>query len=189
MGLPLPMVPQLPGGGAYGLLARFENAATIYRACQKVRDAGYTKWDAHTPFAVHGLDKAMGLKASRLPWVILVCGLVGATGGMLMQYWVAVHAYPLIISGKPLFSWPAFVPVTFELGVLFGALGAVFGMLAFNKLPMLYHPLFSSRAFERATDDGFFISIESWDPNYDETQTSALLREAGALDIEVVRNE
>ena len=133
--------------------------------------------------------EAMGLKASRLPWVVLVCGLVGATGGMLMQYWVAVHAYPLIISGKPLFSWPAFVPVTFELGVLFGALGAVFGMLAFNQLPMLYHPLFSSRAFERATDDGFFISIESWDPNYDETQTSALLREAGALDIEVVRNE
>ena len=105
-----------------------------------------------------------------------------------MQYWVAVHAYPLIISGKPLFSWPAFVPVTFELGVLFAAAGAVFGMFAFNQLPMLFHPLFSSRTFEAATDDGFFISIESWDPKYDEIRTTVLLREAGAIEVEVVEN-
>jgi hypothetical protein len=188
MGLPIPLIPQLPGGKAFGLLARFENAQAIYRACEKVRDAGYTKWDSHTPFPVHGLDHAMGVKASRLPWLVLLTGLTGATGGMLLQWWVAVHAYPLVISGKPLFSWPAFVPVTFELGVLFGALGAVFGMFAFNQLPMLYHPLFSSKAFERATDDGFFISIESWDPKYDETRTAALLRDVGAVDVELVEN-
>ena len=188
MGLPLPMVPQLPEGKSYGLLARFESAEAIYRACEKVRDAGYTRWDSHTPFPVHGLDKAMGLKASRLPWVVLATGLSGATGGMLLQYWVAVHAYALVISGKPLFSWPAFVPVTFELGVLFGALGAVFGMFAFNKLPMHFHPLFTSRTFAAATDDGLFISIESWDPKYDETRTAALLREAGAIEVEVVDN-
>ncbi len=189
MGLPLPMVPQLPEGKSYGLLARFKDAESIYAACEKVRDAGYTKWDSHTPFPVHGLDRAMGLRASRLPWIVLVTGLSGAAGGMLLQYWVAVHAYALVISGKPLFSWPAFVPVTFELGVLFGALGAVFGMLALNRLPMLFHPLFTSQAFGSATDDGFFISIESWDPKYDEAATSALLREAGALAVEVVENE
>jgi len=189
MGLSLPMVPRIPEGRSYGLLARFESAKAIYGACEKVRDAGYTKWDSHTPFPVHGLDRAMGLRASRLPWLVLATGLSGATGGMLLQYWVAVHAYPLIISGKPLFSWPAFVPVTFELGVLFGALGAVFGMFAFNQLPMLFHPLFSSRNFEAATNDGFFISIESWDPKYDEAATSTLLREAGALEVEVVNNE
>jgi hypothetical protein len=189
MGLPLPMVPQLPAGKIYGLLARFPDTASIYHACEKVRDAGFTKWDSHTPFPVHGLDKAMGLKASKLPWLVLTTGLSGATGGMLLQYWVAVHAYPLVISGKPLFSWPAFVPVTFELGVLFGALGAVFGMFAFNQLPMLFHPLFSSRSFAASTDDGFFISIESWDPKYDETRTAVLLREAGAIEVEVVDNE
>lgn len=188
MRLRMPLIPQLPGGKSYGVLARFENAEAVYSACEKVRDAGYTRWDSHTPFPVHGLDKAMGLRASRLPWIVLISGLSGATGGMLLQYWVAVHAYPLIISGKPLFSWPAFVPVTFELGVLFGALGAVIGMFAFNQLPMLFHPLFSSRSFESATDDGFFISIESWDPHYDETKTSALLREAGATGVEVVEN-
>lgn len=188
MSLPLPMIPQFPEGRSYGVLARFKDAEAIYQACEKVRDAGYTKWDSHAPFAVHGLDKAMGLKASRLPWVVLVAGLSGATGGMLMQYWVAVHAYPLIISGKPLFSWPAFVPVTFELGVLFAAAGAVFGMFAFNQLPMLFHPLFSSRTFEAATDDSFFISIESWDPKYNEAETTALLREAGAIEVEVVEN-
>lgn len=189
MGLPLPMVPQLPEGRSFGLLARFEDAPAIYAACEKVRDAGYTKWDSHTPFPVHGLDRAMGLKASRLPWIVLTTGLSGAAGGMLLQYWVSVHAYALVISGKPLFSWPAFVPVTFELGVLFGALGAVFGMFALNRLPMLHHPLFASRSFAASTDDGFFISIESWDPKYDETATAALLREAGAIEVEVVDNE
>lgn len=188
MGLPLPLVPRFPEGRSYGVLARFKDPQAIYAACEKVRDAGYTKWDSHAPFAVHGLDKAMGLKPSRLPWIVLVAGLSGATGGMLMQYWVAVHAYPLIISGKPLFSWPAFVPVTFELGVLFAAFGAVFGMFAFNQLPSLFHPLFSSRAFEAATDDGFFISIESWDPKYDEARAMELLREAGAIEVEVVEN-
>ncbi len=189
MGLPLPMVPQLPEGKAFGLLARFKDAPAIHAACEKVRDAGYTKWDSHTPFPVHGLDRAMGLKASRLPWIVLTTGLSGAAGGMLLQYWVSVHAYALVISGKPLFSWPAFVPVTFELGVLFGALGAVFGMFALNRLPMLFHPLFSANSFAAATDDGFFISIESWDPKYDETATAALLREAGAIEVEVVNNE
>ncbi|MCP3979672.1 MAG: DUF3341 domain-containing protein [bacterium] len=183
------LVPELPEGNKhFGALARFGDARELYHACEKVRDAGYKKWDAHTPFPVHGLDHAMGLRSSKLPWIVFVMGMGGATGGMLMQWWVATQAYPLVISGKPLFSWQAFVPVTFELGVLFGALGAVFGMLAMNQLPMLFHPLFKSKSFERVTDDGFFISIESWDPKFDSTQTVELLKQAGAADVELIEN-
>lgn len=180
-------VARLPEGTEhFGVLAQFDGPKEIYHACQRVRDAGYTRWDAHTPFPVHGLDHAMGLSGSRLPWIVLVCALAGAGGGMLLQSWVSMDAYPLVISGKPLFSWPAFVPVTFELGVLLGALGAVFGMLGLNRLPMLYHPLFRSEQFERVTDDGFFISIEAWDPKFDSRQTAAFLEEIGATRVELV---
>jgi hypothetical protein len=128
----------------------------------------------------------MGLKPSPLPWIVLVTGLSGAGLGFLFQTWIHTSAYPLVISGKPLFAWPAFVPVTFELGVLGAALGAVIGMFALNRLPTYYHPLFRSRLFERVTDDGFFISIEAWDPKFDADQTIALLRASGAAEVEVV---
>ncbi len=107
---------------------------------------------------------------------------------MLLQWWISAVAYPLVISGKPFFSWPAFIPVTFEVGVLGGALGAVFGMLGLNQLPTLYHPLFNSKQFERFSDDGFFISIESWDPKFDARQTGEFLEQIGALEIELVDN-
>jgi hypothetical protein len=129
-----------------------------------VRDAGFTRWDSHVPFPVHGLDRAMGVGPSRVPWIVLVMGLSGAAGGFLLQAWVSVGAYPLVISGKPLLSWPAVIPITFELGVLCGALGALLGMLALNQLPQLYSSLFRSRRFEKVTDDSFFISIEAADP-------------------------
>ncbi len=131
----------------------------------------------------------MGLPATKLPFIPLVTGLSGAAGGMLLQWWVSVKAYPLVISGKPLFSWPAFVPVTFELGVLFAALGAIIGMLAMNELPMLHHPLFESKVFERVTDDGFFISVESWDAKFDPQATMELLRQAGAEEVELIATE
>jgi hypothetical protein len=185
--MPLPMTQELPPGDCYGLLARYENPGALLHACEQVRDAGYEKWDAHTPFPVHGLDRAMGMKDTPLPWIVLILGLSGAAGAMLMQWWVAVKAYPLVISGKPLFSWQAFVPVTFEVGVLMGALGAVFGTFALCKLPMHWHPLFTSKAFEAASNDGFFISVESWDPKFDERETSALLERAGAVHVETVK--
>jgi hypothetical protein len=178
--------PSLPPGELFGALAEFTSPAELYHACEGVRDAGYTRWDAHAPFPVHGLERAMGLKASRLPWISLVLALGGAVAGMALQGWVSTIAYPLVISGKPFFSWPAFVPVTFELAVLGGALGAVFGMFAMNQLPTLHHPLFASRAFERASDDGFFISIESWDPQFDRDRTVDLLRRLGAREVELV---
>ena len=182
-----PLFPELPEGTThYGALARFDSPKALFHACEKVRDAGYSKWDAHSPFPVHGLDDAMGLPASKLPWIVLVLGLSGAGGGMLMQWWVAVHGYSLVISGKPLFSWPAFVPVTFELGILFAAIGAVFGMLALNRLPMHYHPLFHSEQFERFSDDAFFISIEAWDPKFDGTTTVDFLKQIGSTQVELV---
>ena len=183
----LPLTPRLPEGSPYfGLLAEFKGPGPLLHACEQVRDAGYTKWDAHSPFPVHGLDRAMGMRPSVLPWIVLFLGLGGAAGAMLLQWWVSTTAYPLVISGKPFFSWQAFVPVTFEVSVLLAALGAVLGMLLLNRLPMHFHPLFSSERFERATDDAFFISVESWDPRFDPQATARLLEQAGATHVELI---
>lgn len=179
---------RLPPGPCYGILAEFATPADLYRACEGVRDAGFTRWDAHTPFPVHGLERAMGLRRSPLPWIVLVMGLTGTAAGFLLQWWVHTQAYPLVISGKPFFAWPAFIPITFEVAVLFAALGAVLGMFALNRLPMLHHPLFTSRVFERVTDDAFFISIESWDPRFDPSGTRALVESLGARHVELVEN-
>ena len=179
---------RLPPGPYYGILAKFATPADLYHACERVRDAGFTRWDAHTPFPVHGLSGAMGLRGSPLPWIVLVMALTGAAAGFGLQWWVHASAYPLVISGKPFFSWPAFIPITFELSVLFGALGAVFGMLGLNRLPMHYHPLFRSTVFERVTDDGFFISIESWDPRFDAASTAKLLESLGARSVELLES-
>jgi molybdopterin-containing oxidoreductase family membrane subunit len=185
----LPMAARLPQGPYYGILAEFATPAELYHACEKVRDAGFTRWDAHSPFPVHGLSKAMGLRRSTLPWIVLVMALTGAILAFILQWWVHTTAYPLVISGKPFFTWPAFIPVTFEVAVLFGALGAVFGMLGLNRLPMHHHPLFKSKVFERASDDAFFISIESWDPRFDPSDTATLLKSLGARSVELLESE
>jgi molybdopterin-containing oxidoreductase family membrane subunit len=184
----MPLLPRLPKGPYYGTLAEFATPADLYHACEGVRDAGFTRWDAHSPFPVHGLDKAMGLRRSQLPWIVLVMTLAGAALGFGLQWWVHAIAQPLVISGKPFFTWPAFIPITFELGVLFGALGAVFGMLGLNRLPMHHHPLFRSKVFERASDDTFFISIESWDPRFDPSATGKLLESLGARSVELLES-
>lgn len=178
----------LPEGPHYGLLAEFANPADLFYACERVRDAGFSRWDAHTPFPVHGLERAMGLGRSPLPWIVLVMGLTGVAIGFALQWWVHTVAYPLVISGKPHAAWPAYVPVAFEIGVLFAALGAVGGMFALNQLPMHHHPLFKSQVFERVTDDAFFISIESWDPLFDPKDTRALLESLGARRVELLES-
>jgi hypothetical protein len=180
------LMPELPKGPYFGILAEFGTPAELYHACERVRDEGFTRWDAHTPFPVHGLDRAMGLKRSPLPWIVLVMGLMGAALGFLLQYWVHTAAYPLVISGKPFNAWPAFIPITFEVAVLFASGGAVFGMLGLNRLPMHHHPLFRSKVFERVTDDAFFISIESWDPRFDSSATRKLLESLGARSVELL---
>jgi len=181
---PAPALPAVPAGARYGLVAEFASPAVLYRACESVRDAGYKRWDAHTPFPVHGLERAMGLSRSKLPWIVFVLAMGGACAGFLLQTWVHSFEYPSVISGKPLFAWPAYIPVTFELAVLGGALGAVLGMFALNRLPRHHHPVFASRGFERASDDRFFISIEALDERFDPTATPELLRRSGAARLE-----
>ncbi len=173
-------------GREYGVLAEFADPEKLMRACAEVRDRGFSRWDAHTPFPIHGLDKAMGLKRSWVSAFVLVMGLAGAALGMLMQWWVAEKAYPLVISGKPFFSWPAFIPITFECGVLGGATGAVLGFLIMARLPRHHHALFNSERFGKVTDDAFFISIEAQDPKYDAADTPRLLQEIGARHVEPV---
>lgn len=178
-----------PTPRAWGVLAEFADPTALYRACEQVRDRGFTRWDAHSPFPVHGLDAAMGLRASRLPWVVFVVAMLGASAGLGLQWWTSVIAYPLVIAGKPFFSWPAFVPVTFELGVLAAALAAVFGMLHFNRLPRLHHPIFRSDRFAGVTDDRFFVSIEAGDPHFDPATTPQWLEQLGATQVELLADE
>lgn len=170
----------------YGLLAEYETPADLYHACEKVRDGGYGAWDAYSPFPVHGLEKAMGVKPSVIPWIVCVMGFIGAAYGFGVQYWMNAVDYPLIISAKPYNSYPAFVPITFECGILLGSFGAVLGMLGLNRLPQLYHSLFNAKRFSRVTDDRFFIAIEARDPRFDREKTRALLESTGALEVEEV---
>lgn len=168
----------------WGLAAQYENPHAIFTACEKVRDHGFQKWDACTPFPVHGLEKAMGLKASSLPWFVAVIGIGGSTFGLLFEVWASYMAYPSIVGGKPIFSIPAFVPVWYEITVLSSCLTAFFGNWILNGLPRWNHPVFGSKAFERVTDDKFFIVVEAADPKFDLEATKALLKDAGATHVE-----
>ncbi|NQU27836.1 MAG: DUF3341 domain-containing protein [Candidatus Marinimicrobia bacterium] len=173
----------------HGILAEFSNPSTLIKAAEKVRDAGYQLFDCHSPFPIHGMDTAMGMKRSKLGFVVALTGGIGAILGLLLQWWTASIDYPIIISGKPLFSWQAFIIVTFALLVLFGAFAAVFGMFHFNRLPRLNHPVFYSNNFKKASDDGFFISIEVADSNFDPEKTTAFLKEIGGDNIELLAGD
>lgn len=164
---------------SYGIMAQFKSPAALITATKAVVNAGHTHFDTYTPFPVHGIEKAMKLPASKLPWLTLGGGITGALVAFGLQTWTAVVDYPIIISGKPHFSYQAFAPVTFELMVLFSAFATVFGMFAMNKLPQLYHPVFTVPAFKAATCDGFFLVIESRDPLFD--QAHATLESVDAM--------
>ena len=179
-------MPELTHNKTLGILARFDNPGKLIEAARKVRDYGYKKFDCHSPFPIHGMDQAMGLKRSPLGWMVGLAALIGTSGALTLQWWTSTIDYPLNISGKPLFSYQAYVPVTFALGVLFSAIAALIGMLALNGLPRYHHPVFYSKDFSRATDDGFFISIEAGDRKFDEKQTAEFLRSIGGLDVEVL---
>ena len=172
-----------------GALARFANPAELIEAAKKVRDAGYKKFDCHSPFPIHGMDDAMGLKRSPLGYIVGAMTITGATVGMTLQYWIAAVEYPLVISGKPFFSWQAFIIVTFALFVLFGAFGAVFGMLHLNRLPRLHHPVFYSDKFAKVTDDAFYVSIEADDEQFDDEKIQKFLSSIGGTDVELVAGE
>ena len=170
----------------YGLLARFESPEDLMKAAVKVRDKGFQKFDCHTPYPVHGMDDAMGLKRSILGYIVGVGAVGGATVGMLLQWYVSTVDYPIVISGKPLFSWQAYMIITFVLMVLGGARSSLLGMFHLNRMPTFSHPLFNSKIFEKATDDYFFISIECEDPLFDEKITVDFFSSIGGKDIEVV---
>lgn len=171
----------------YGFLVEFDNVDDLIHGAEAVREAGYTRWDAHTPFVVHGLDRAMGIKPTILPFLVLGGGATGLAGGLALQWWTNAVNYPFLISGKPLFSLPANIPVAFETTILLAALTTLVGMLALNRLPQLYHPLFNSNRFRKATDDRFFISVESADPIFDPDTTREFLEGLdGRLSLEEV---
>jgi len=170
----------------FGILAEYETPRAVFKACEKVRDAGYVRWDSYTPFPVHNLDKAMGLKPSMLPWIVFACGMTGASLGFLLQYWVSAVEYPIIVHGKPYFSYQAFWPVTFEGGILCAAFGAVRGMFGLNKLRQWYHSLFKVPKCARAIDDSVFIAIEATDAKDEVVKTAKLLEDTGAVSVEEV---
>jgi hypothetical protein len=174
------------GAKLYCYLASFDKVDELLVGATKVRDAGYTRWDAHTPFVIHGLDAAMGVKKTVLPYIVFLGGLTGTTAGLLLQWFTNAFDYPFLISGKPLFSLPANIPVAFETTILFAAITSLVGMLALNGLPQLHHPLFRSRSFKRATDDHFFISIEAEDPLFDAAETRELLESISGQPVEEV---
>lgn len=170
----------------YGMLAEYESPAELMAAAAKVRDAGYRQWDVYSPFPVHGMDGAMGLRNSRVGWFTFLGGLFGFTSGMLMIWFMNSFDYSIVVGGKPFFSPVYAFPISYECTILLGAFGSLFGMLYLNKLPMLHHPLLKNESFKRATHDGFFIVIESSDPRYSERDARRLLKTAGGKHIELV---
>ncbi len=174
----------------YGVLGEFETEHALLHAVEKVREAGYRRVEAYAPFPVEGLSEALGLKRNRVPLIALIGGLCGGLGGFGFQYWVNVSAYPLNIGGRPLNSWPAFIPVTFELTVLGASLAAVFGMLALNGLPQPYHPLFNNERFSKhATTDRFYLCVEARDKKFHLGEVAKLLQGLNARHVSEVRDD
>ena len=172
--------------GVYGMLAEFKNPAELLHAAEAIHKAGYVHFDTHSPFPIHGMDKAMGLGNSKVGYVTLLGGITGLALATWLQWWTGQVDYPLNISGKPFFSIEPSVPVMFELTVLFSALATVAGMLALNGLPRPYNPIFYSKNFSRVTDDAFMVNIAASDANFDRAKTEAFLKELGGTNIEVV---
>ncbi len=171
----------------HGILAEFSNPGELVKAANTVRSAGYQQFDTYSPFPIHGMDEAMGLKKSKVGLIVLISGIIGGCGALLMMIWMLGIDYTIDISGKPHINLPAFVPITFELTVLLSSFGALFGMLGLNKLPKHYNPLFNSERFSKhATDDGFFLCIESKDSLFAEDKVKHLFEETGARHVEEI---
>jgi hypothetical protein len=165
----------------FGLLAEFDSSADLLEAARRTREAGYSRVDAYSPFPIHGMTAALGLRRTRLPIVVLIGGLTGTATALLMQWFSAAVHYPINVAGRPLASWPMFIPITFELTILFASFTAVLGMLGANKLPMPYHPVFNAPRFAMASRDRFFLSIEAADPIFDPTRTRDFLEQLSGV--------
>ncbi len=163
----------------YGLMAEYSSPESLREAARKAYAEGFRRMDAYTPLPVDGLAEALGFHKTAVPLIVLVGGMIGLIGGFYLQYWVAVIDYPINVGGRPLNSWPSFVPVTFELTILCAALAAVLGLLALNRLPMPYHPVFNVERFELATRNRFFLCIEAADRKFDREGTRRFLESTG----------
>jgi len=161
--------------GAWGLMAEFDKPADLVHACRAAREAGYRQMDAYTPFPMEAVFEALELHKNEMPLIVLCGGILGAIGGLTLEWWVSVVAYPLNVAGKPFFSLPQFIPVMFECTILAAAVSCVLGMLALNALPMPYHPVFNVPSFALASRDRFFLAIESRDPKFDAVATRKFL--------------
>jgi hypothetical protein len=170
----------------YGIVGEFDNPTALVAAANRTREVGYTRFEAYAPFPIEALVEAVGHPKTRLPLAVFLGGLIGGLSGYLLQYFTAAVTYPLNIGGRPLHSWPAFIPVTFECTILGAALTAVFGMLARNGLPMPYHPLFQMPRFARASRDLFFLCIQARDPKFDVSEVTQFLHSVGAADVQEV---
>ena len=168
------------------MLAEFDGPDALLDAARVFRDAGYRDFDCHSPYPIHGMNTAMGVRRSPLGYIVGAAAAVGLSGAYLMQYWISSVDYPVIISGKPFNSFQAYTPVVFAVAVLLSAFTAFLGSMILNRLPRFNHPAFASRNFERVTDDGFFMSIESRDAKYDLRRTRELLQSLGGKNVEVL---
>jgi len=169
----------------FGMMAEFDDHQQLIKAAAAAHAAGYRKMDAYTPYPVHGLSEALGQKPTKISSLVLLGGFIGCIGGFGLMCWITMVAYPMNVAGKPNYSWPAFIPITFETTVLVAALTAVFGMLALNGLPQPYHPVFNVDRFKRASQDRFFLCIEAVDPKFDPGSTRAFLAQHSAEVMEV----
>ena len=172
----------------YGVVAEFNAPGDLIRAAEKATEAGFTQMDCFSPFPIHGLTDAMKFQDSKVPWTIFLAGCVGGCVGLSLQYYTAVIDYPMNVGGRPLFSWPSFIPVTYESTILCAGLAAVFGMLAFNGLPKPYHPVFSTPNFDRASQDKFFICLENHE-GFDADKAESLLKSMNAKNVSRVNAE
>jgi Protein of unknown function (DUF3341) len=173
----------------YGVMGEFETGQQLIQAAKKTREAGYRHVDAYAPYPVEGLSEALRLRRSWVPLITLLGGLSGGLGGFGLQYWASAITYPLNIGGRPLNSWPAFIPVTFELTVLGASLSAVLGMLALNRLPQPHHPVFNVKRFTHASSDRFFLCIQARDPKFSLTDSARFLQSLNAVHVNEVQDD
>jgi hypothetical protein len=167
----------------YGVIAEFESPNDLVHAARKTYDAGYRRINGYSPYPIEELSEAIGFTHTSLPLIVFIGGVIGGLSGFFMQYWIEVIDYPLNVGGKPYNSWPAFIPITFEMTVLFAAFAAVLGMLVLNKLPQPYHPVFNAPNFALATRDRFFLAVEANDPKFEHGAVVDLLKSLNAIEV------